>query len=168
MDHLLSGFLVSSRSACSSVMDSTILIDLTQRCLSAPGSECDSTSEAVEQDGTPKSRTALNSMATTSLLRVWAKATLTCGSWKDALGAAVAVSVLFHSGTPHNLNTSVLQFEHPKSTIYRIIYECLKEMDRITDTKECLHQMANELPDQTNSDDDWVEWAAGTQFCMLC
>ena len=63
--------------------------DFLQQCLSTPERSVDTT---------------LHSPFPTPLLREWAKSKLTGGSWRDALVAALNVSISFRSGAPRCLD----------------------------------------------------------------
>ena len=75
--------------------------DFLQRCLSTPESSADTT---------------LHSQSTSPLLREWAKSKLTCGSWRDALAAALNVSISFCSGAPRWLDTPLVWSLQPRDS----------------------------------------------------
>ncbi|KAF8452058.1 hypothetical protein L210DRAFT_3499164 [Boletus edulis BED1] len=72
------------------------------------------------------------------LLREWAKAKLTHGSWKDALLSAVGFAV----------------------SRVEIVCEHLETIDRIVDAVECVHEMTSELGEETlKLHDEYLAWA---------
>ncbi|KAF8120149.1 hypothetical protein EV363DRAFT_1374870 [Boletus edulis] len=104
------------------------ICDFTQRCLSAHG---DAPSSANRDPNT----------TLPSLLRAWAKAKLTCGSWKDALLSAVG-------------------FTLSRVEIYRVVCERLETTDRIADAIECFHELTCELQQETiGLHDEHIAWA---------
>ena len=74
--------------------------DFLQRCLSTPERSDD---------------TILHSPSPTPLLREWAKSKLAGGSWRDALVAAVNVSISFLS-TPRRLDTPLVRSLQPRDS----------------------------------------------------
>ena len=73
--------------------------DSTHRYLSAPESNGDAASNMAHHIEAPTPRATFDSWTPTPLLREWAKATLACSEWKDALVVAASVSISFYSGT---------------------------------------------------------------------
>ena len=65
-----------------------------QRCLSSPESSGDASLKAVHHDDMQTLPATPHLPLPTLLLREWAKFKLTSSSWKDALAAAVVVSLL--------------------------------------------------------------------------
>ena len=99
----------------------------------------------------------------TALLREWAKAKLTNGTWKDALDLAVNVSISLQYCALCRFDIpSCLQFTPPKVAIYQAIVERLKATDRIVDAVECFHQMASELRENIE-----LGWVLGKWFCIF-
>ena len=97
----------------------------------------------------------------TSLLREWAKARLTNGTWKDALDLAVSVGISLRYRTLRKIDALFcLQFTPPKVAIYQAIVECLVASDRIADAVECFHQMTSELGEKID-----LEWVLGKWSC---
>ncbi|KAF8132393.1 hypothetical protein EV363DRAFT_1163642 [Boletus edulis] len=82
------------------------------------------------------------------LLREWAKAKLTRGSWKDALLSAV-------------------EFIVSRVEIYRVVIEHLETIDRIVDAVEYVHEMTSELGEETlKLHDEYLAWAfKGKNIC---
>jgi hypothetical protein len=120
--------------------------DFLERCLSTPESSVDTT---------------LHSPSSTPLLREWAKSKLTGGSWRNALVAALNVSISFCSGAPRWLDTVRLEFTAPRFTIYCALCDHLEMTNYITDAIECFHQMNSELVGETNTRGERAKWAAG-------
>ncbi|KAF8415328.1 hypothetical protein L210DRAFT_3586883 [Boletus edulis BED1] len=80
------------------------------------------------------------------LLREWAKAKLTRGSWKDALLSAVGFTV-------------------SRVEIYRVVIEHLETIDRIVDVVECIHEMTSELGEETlKLHDEYLAWASREKY----
>ena len=122
------------------------LLDFMQRRLSSPNCNVDTVST------TPP----------TPLLREWAKAKLTIGTWKDALDIAVGVSISLRCRTLCRLDVPFcLQFILPKVAIYQAIVERLEATDRIADAVECFHQMTSELGENIE-----LEWVLGKWSCI--
>ena len=106
---------------------------------------------------------AVSATPSTPLLREWAKANLTNGTWKYALDLAVSVSISLRYRTLHKLDVLFcLQFTLPKVAIYQAIVECLEATDRIADAVECFHQMMSELGENIE-----LEWVLGKWLCIL-
>ena len=105
---------------------------------------------------------AVSATPLTPLLREWAKAKLTNGTWKDALDLAVNVSISLHYCTPHRIDAPFgLQFTLPKVAIYQAIVERLEAADRIADVVECFHQMMSELGENIE-----LGWVLGKWLCI--
>ncbi|KAH0831287.1 hypothetical protein J3R83DRAFT_13923 [Lanmaoa asiatica] len=94
-----------------------IAVDFTQRCLSTP--ESDGDLKAALRDETTVPHAILILATPTPLLREWAKATLVSSEWKDALIAAVSVSVPACSGIPRGPDNIALEFAVPRFTVFR-------------------------------------------------
>ncbi|KAF8546152.1 hypothetical protein OG21DRAFT_1215477 [Imleria badia] len=75
----------------------------------------------------------------TQLLKERVNATLSGFSWKDALLATA-------------------NFVVPRFSIYRALCERLETLDCLTDAKECLRQMVDELGEVTNLHGEQLEW----------
>ena len=103
----------------------------------------------------------LNLPTHTQLLEEWVNATLTRGSWRDALVTAASVSISILSDLPSGPDTLALKFVTPRFMVYRIICEYLETIDRITDASECFRLMVDELVKQANAPDEQVQWALG-------
>ena len=117
-----------------------------QRCLSTPNHNVD----------------AVSATPPTPLLREWAKAKLTNGTWKDALDLAVSVSISLRYRTLRRIDALFcLQFTLPKVAIYQAIVEHLEATDRIADAVECFHQMTSELGEKID-----LEWVLGKWTCI--
>ena len=98
---------------------------------------------------------AASAMPPTPLLREWANAKLTNGTWKDALDLAVSVSISLRYRTLRTLDVPFrLQFTLPKVEIYQAVVECLEAADRTADAVECFHQMMSKLG--KNIELEWV------------
>ena len=98
----------------------------------------------------------------TPLLRVWAKAKLTNGTWKDVLDLAVGVSISLRYYTLRRINAPFcMQFTLPKVAIYQAIVEHLEATDRIADAAECFHQMTSELGEKID-----LEWVFSKWSCI--
>ena len=94
---------VSGESALSGLLYiRRISTDFTQRCLSTPESDGDAVSRVVGYVNAPAPRAIPDSTTVTPLLRTWATTTLAGVSWKDALVAAVGVSISFCFGISYN------------------------------------------------------------------
>ena len=74
---------------------------------------------------------------------------------------APGVSISFHSGAPRGIDTDGLQFILPRVTIYRVICERLKAIDRVTDAIECFHEMMSELAGEVYMSGPMTEWVSG-------
>ena len=123
------------------------LLDFMQRRLSSPNCDVD----------------AVSAMPPTPLLREWAKAKLTNGTWKDALDNAVSVSISLRYRPLRRIDASFcLQFTLPKVVIYQAIIERLEATDRAADAVECFHQMTSELGENIE-----LEWVLGKWLCIL-
>ncbi|KAH0838774.1 hypothetical protein J3R83DRAFT_7149 [Lanmaoa asiatica] len=116
--------------------------DFTQRCLSAPESSDDAASKAPRHNRAQTLYATPHSLTPPPLLREWAKATLSSGSWKDALVASVSLMV-------------------PRSAVFRAVCEYLETIDHIMDASECFHQIVDELAGQTTVHDKQAEWVLG-------
>ena len=117
-----------------------------QRCLSTPNHNVD----------------AVSATPPTPLLRQWAKAKLTNGTWKDALDLAVSVSISSRYCSLQRIDAPFcLQFTLPKVAIYQTIVERLEATDRIADAAECFHQMTSELGEKID-----LEWVPGKWSCI--
>ncbi|KAF8130750.1 hypothetical protein EV363DRAFT_1166494, partial [Boletus edulis] len=91
------------------------------------------------------------------LLREWAKAKLTHGSWKDALLSAVGVSISFCC--PYELGIEIVGLQFAVSRV-EIVCEHLETIDRIVDAVECVHEMTSELGEETlKLHDEYLAWA---------
>ena len=75
--------------------------DFLQRCLSTPEGSVDTT---------------LHSLSPTPLLREWAKLKLAGGSWREALVAALNVSLFFCSGIPRCIDTPLVWSLRPRGS----------------------------------------------------
>jgi hypothetical protein len=140
--------------------------DFTHRSLSAPESDGAAASEAVRHGNAPiLHHVTLDSPTATPLLGEWAKATLASGEWKDALAAAVSVSISFFSGTPRGIDTLGVEFTLPRDIIYRVICERLEGIDRIMDAIECFHEMMSELGEDMSG--PMTEWVTGEFMSCL-
>ncbi|KAF8549281.1 TPR-like protein [Imleria badia] len=116
--------------------------DVTRQCLSVPENDGDAASIVSRQDEGTTLHVALNSLTRTQLLGEWANATLASDSWKDALATPTSFVV-------------------PRLTIYRIIYQRLETINRITDASECFGQMVDELVEKENTHDEQIGWVLG-------
>ena len=106
---------------------------------------------------------AVSARPPTPLLREWAKAKLTNGTWKDALDLAVGVSISLRYCTLRRLDAPFcLQFTLPKMAIYQAIVERLEATDPIADAVECFHQMMSEL-----GEDIELEWVLSKWLCIF-
>ncbi|KAF8433915.1 hypothetical protein L210DRAFT_3555328 [Boletus edulis BED1] len=115
------------------------LLAFTQRRLSAHGDAASNTSRDAN----------MSTIHTTlpPLLREWAEAKLTRGSWKDALLSAVGFTV-------------------SRVEIYSVVIEHLETIDRIVDAVECVHEMTSKLGEQTlKLHDDYLAWAFREKIC---
>ncbi|KAF8552627.1 hypothetical protein OG21DRAFT_1498291 [Imleria badia] len=132
--------------------------DFTHRYLSA------SKSDATQQVNPSVLQDPFNSSTSTAVLREWAKATLASRSWKDALVAAVGVSISFRSSSYilREFDALGLKFIAPRFTIYRAVCERLEAIDRITDATECFHQIVSEL----DTRGEQAKWAL--EFRLRC
>lgn len=101
-----------------------------------------------------------SSLHPTSLLKEWAKATLASCSWKDALISATSVGIFSFIHLPSS-DILGLEFVVPRFTVYWAICECLEANNRMTDASECLRQMADEMAEQVNANDEQSAWALG-------
>ena len=54
-----------------------------------------------------------------------------------------------------------MEFMSSRFTIYRTICEQLDTLDKVKDATECFHQMTSELGEETNANDEQVEWVNG-------
>ena len=111
---------------------------------------------------------AISATPPTPLLREWAKAKLTNGTWKDALDLAVNVSISLRYRTLRRIDALFcLQFTLPKMAIYQAIVERLEATDRIADAVECFHQMTSELGEKI--DPEWVlgKWSCTSSAVLL-
>ena len=105
---------------------------------------------------------AVSARPTTPLLREWAKAKLTNGTWKDALDLAVSVSISLRYCTLRKIDVPfTLQFTLPRITVYQALVERLEVTDRIADAIECFHQMTSELGENID-----LEWVLGKWSCI--
>ena len=105
---------------------------------------------------------AVSATAPTPLLREWAKARLTNGTWKDALDLAVSVSISLRYRPLRRTDARFcLQFALLRVTIYQAIVERLKATNRIADAAECFHQMTSELGEEID-----LEWVLGKWSCI--
>ena len=127
--------------------------DFTRRCLSAPKTD------GLEK--VPTLHTTCDLPIPTPLLSEWAKAALASGSWKDALVAAVGVSVSIYSGIPCGPDTRGSEFMAPRFIIYRAICERLEMTDCVLDASSCFHQMVSELAGQIDMHDVHAKWVLG-------
>ena len=117
------------------------LSDFLQRRLSTPNYSVD----------------VVSAMHPTPLLREWAKAKLTNGTWKDALGLAVSVSISLRHCTLRRIDALFcLQFMLRRVTVYQAIVERLEAIGHIADAVECFHQMTSELGQNIE-----LEWVLG-------
>ncbi|KAF8127986.1 hypothetical protein EV363DRAFT_1171198, partial [Boletus edulis] len=104
----------------------------------------------------------INSQTSTPLLRVWVKATLANGEWKDALVAAANVNIRYCAGALHRDRCRVyLQLKLPRPMIYRAVCERLEMVDRITDAVECFHEMTSGLGGEVYMIGPMTEWVCG-------
>ncbi|KAF8129810.1 hypothetical protein EV363DRAFT_1417516 [Boletus edulis] len=104
--------------------------DFTQQCLSNLEHDGRAVSSTIEHGDSLRSHTISNPQTPTTLLNVWARASLAHREWKEVLIAAV-------------------DFLAPRFTIYEAVCERLKTIDRIADAVECFHEMTNELGGET-------------------
>ena len=142
-----SGFMVSPFSTCFATGIQPFLSDFMQRSLSSPNCNVDAASPT----------------APIPLLREWAKARLTNGTWKDALDVAVSVSISLHHYTLRRIDAPFcLQFTLPRVAIYQAIVERLEATDHMAHAVECFHQMMSEL-----GEDIELEWVLGKLLCIL-
>ncbi|KAF8435498.1 hypothetical protein L210DRAFT_3551412 [Boletus edulis BED1] len=109
--------------------------DFAQQCLSTLENDGHATSNAPQQANPSMPHATVNLQAPTSLLGVWAKATLASSEWKDALAAA---------------------FVAPRFTIYEAVCERLETIGRIRDAIECFYAMTNELGEKSEPMTEWV------------
>lgn len=79
--------------------------DFTQRCLATPDSMGDTVSKATRDDDQPILPSLLGSRNSSALLREWARASLICGQWKNALTAALDVSIYLCAEFPRTPDT---------------------------------------------------------------
>ena len=133
--------------------------DFTQQCLSTPEIEDVAASKATPSDNVLILHEALNSPTPTPLLSEWAKATLARGSWKDALVAAVSVSISFYPDILLGPDALAVEFIAPKFIVYRVICERLEMIERITHASECFRQMVGELAQEIQ--DKEAKWVLG-------
>ena len=131
--------------------------DFTQRYLSTP--------ESDDHDlltTTIATNVAMPRTNPTPILREWAKAKLTNGTWKDALSLPVRVGISLRYRTLPRIDAPFcLQFTLPKMAIYQAIVERLEATDQIVDAVECFHQMTSELGEKIDT-----EWVLGKWSCI--
>ena len=124
--------------------------DFTQRYLSTPESDDHNLLTTTLAINVAMPRTN-----PTPILREWAKAKLTNGTWKDALDLSVSVSISLYYCALLRINAPFcLQFTLPKMAIYQAIVERLEATDHLADAVECLHQMTSELGEKIDA--EWV------------
>ena len=100
---------------------------------------------------------AVSAIPPTPLLREWAKAKLTNGTWKDTLDLAVSVSISLCYNTLCRIDAPFcLQLALPKVAIYQAVVERLEATDRTADAVECFHQMTSQLGERID-----LEWVLG-------
>ncbi|KAF8551245.1 hypothetical protein OG21DRAFT_1487133 [Imleria badia] len=115
--------------------------DFTQRCLATSTLGCSGVaSSKLARHNEHGTLDPILAAISSSLLKQWARAKLTCSPWKDALTAA-------------------LGFETPRSMTYRAICERLETIDRTLDASECFLQMMNELAGKMTKHDVQATWA---------
>ena len=119
---------------------------------------------ATHEEAMRLSPYALDSPTHTQFLKEWAKQ-----HWGVARGrmSSLPLPVLVSTFSLICLpGLTLLEFVVPRFTIYRIIYEYLEKIGRITDASECFHQMVDELVGQANAHDEQVHWVLGEWPCM--
>ena len=120
--------------------------DFTKQCLST-----------IENDDD-----AVSNVTSTLLLRLWAKATLASGAWRDALVASASVSSLITLLCQSCDICSVRsQLTLPRVTVYRVICEHLESMDRMTDAVECFHKITNDMGEEVYASEPTIKWVCG-------
>lgn len=92
------------------------------------------------------------------VLMEWAKVKLTDGSWRNALVTTTGVSISFGSDMPCAFDTRS-KFIAPRIAIYRSICEHLEAVGRIMDATECFRDMASELGQETDREQE--KWMTG-------
>ena len=137
--------------------------DFTQRYLATPDSEGVAAFEAA-RNNIPS---PLGSPTPSLHLREWARASLVCRQWKDALTAAIGVSIYLCADIPPAPHTFVgFEFTVPGFMVYRTLCERLETIDHVLDASECFLQMADELGLETTLKGEQAEWAAGERSCV--
>ncbi|KAF8555063.1 TPR-like protein [Imleria badia] len=126
--------------------------DFTRRCLSTLVGGSDKASKAAPNDKLPTLHPT-----SSPLLQEWARASLMCSPWKDALIAASGVNIFPCTDTSPVPNSVGLEFTAPRPMIYRAICERLETMDHILDASECFLQMKNELTGKFGKQAIWAE-----------